>query len=123
MLTITVVGLFCFLVVVISLFGYSFYARPSRVFRRLGPDILAGPKLPAQSDAQLSPVIQAFGEIGKKLPISLEHATSTRHDLMAAGFRSERAVPVYYGIKLVTAVAVAAVAFGAAGQFGSLPMS
>ena len=56
-------------------------------------------------------MIHLFEEIGSKLPIPLENLTSTRHDLMAAGFRGERAVAVYYGIKLATTVTFAALAF------------
>lgn len=111
MLTITVVGLFCFLVVVISLLGYGYYARPSRFFKRLGPGVIGGSEVPAGPHAQLSPAMHLFEEIGAKVPISLEDASSARHDLMAAGFRSEHAVAVYYGIKIVTAASLAAAAF------------
>lgn len=120
MLTLTIIALFCFLVLVISLIGYGFYARPSRFFKRLEPGVVAGMAVPGGSDVQLPAVIQMFGQIGKKVPISLENATSARHDLMAAGFRSDRAVPVYHGIKIVVAVAVAAACLVWAGQLGSV---
>ena len=108
MLTITIVGLFCFLVVVISLLGYGYYARPSRFFRRLRPGAIAGSEVPVGPHAELSPAMHLFEEIGAKFPISLEDASSARHDLMAAGYRSDHAVAVYYGIKIVAAAALAA---------------
>jgi len=111
MLTITIVGLFCFLVVVISLLGYGYYVRPSRFFRRLQPGAVAGSEVPAGPHAPLSPAMHLFEELGTKFPISLEDASSARHDLMAAGFRSEHAVAAYYGIKIVTAAVFAALAF------------
>ncbi|MEQ1885488.1 MAG: type II secretion system F family protein [Bryobacteraceae bacterium] len=122
MLAITVLAMFCFLVVVISLFGYMFYARPSRAFKRLGHSVLPAAE-GVEPDEGASPLMQAFGAIGRKLPVSLEHTTSTRHDLLAAGFRSERAVPVYYGMKVVSAGAVAALAYIAVSEFSmSMPL-
>jgi tight adherence protein C len=115
MLTITIVGLFCFLVVVIALFGYAYYARSSRLFRRLAPGVVDA-SAGGGSEARLSPVINAFGEIGEKIPISFEIAVSSRHDLSMAGFRSKRAVAVYYGIRIVAAAAAAGVAFVFASQ-------
>ncbi|MEQ1949422.1 MAG: type II secretion system F family protein [Bryobacteraceae bacterium] len=116
MLAITVLAMFCFLVIVISLFGYMFYARPSRAFKRLGHSVLPVPE-DMYADEGASPMVQAFGAIGRQLPISLEHSTSMRHDLLAAGFRSERAVPVYYGIKVVTGAAVGVLTYFAVSQF------
>lgn len=111
MLTITVVGLFCFLVVVISLVGYGYYARPSRHFRRVTPGAGAGNGAAPSAEIGHSPMIHLFEEIGSKMPVPLENLTSARHDLMAAGFRGERAVAIYYGIKLASAALVAAAAF------------
>ena len=99
MLTITVVGLFCFLVVLISLVGYGYYARPSRHFRRVAPGTPAGDGSVAPHASGHSPMLHVFEEIGSKMPVPLENLTSARHDLMAAGFRGERAGKV--GVKLV----------------------
>ncbi len=111
MLTITVVALFCFLVVVISIFGYGYYARPARFLKRLAPGMIAGGEFAAPAGAEHSPMMHVLGEIGEKVPVSLENVTSTRHDLMAAGFRSESAVPIYFGAKVVAAAAAAILAF------------
>ena len=107
MLTITVVGLFLFLALVISLAGYSYYARPGRFFRQLGHEAAAGTAGVAGRPAvQPSPLVRVFEGIGERLPVSPQDAAASRRDLMAAGFRSDTAVAVYYGVKIVVAVAL-----------------
>ncbi|RPI19669.1 MAG: type II secretion system F family protein [Acidobacteriales bacterium] len=89
---------------VITLFGYRRYARPGRVYDQLGATAssaggvglieVAGPK-------QESIFVRITQQIGEKVPISPQDVSSARRYLVAAGFKSEGAIRVYYGIKVV----------------------
>jgi len=95
-------GLFITLVTVISVFGYRTYARPVRLYQQIGgqasdvrPDLLmAGKK------RRPSPVAEWMKELGSLLPVAPGDAALTRKDLDAAGYRSENALQIYYGLRL-----------------------
>jgi tight adherence protein C len=98
--------LFFILMAAITSYGYRRYARPARLYEQLGsPVISAGSAVsalhPQEADGLVVRVIQ---QIGEKVPMSPQDATATRRELIAAGFRGERAVSVYYGIKVTMAV-------------------
>jgi tight adherence protein C len=56
-------------------------------------------------------MVQVVQQIGEQLPVSPEDALSARRDLMAAGFRSEAAVSVLYGVKVVACALMVVLAF------------
>jgi tight adherence protein C len=97
--------LFLSLTVFITLTGYWLYARPSRFQKRLG-------SLEEAPTATISPIgapgrtwlVRIVETVGEKVPISPQEASLTRRTLLAAGFRSEHAIMVYYGLKLILAM-------------------
>jgi tight adherence protein C len=116
MLILTGIALFLFLTVLITLAGYWVYARPSRFQKRLGTleetPAVAVTEPGTQDRAWLVRVIETIGE---QVPISPVEATMARRTLIAAGYRSDRAVTVYYGLKIILAVVMlvaAAFVFG-----------
>ncbi len=116
MLILTGIALFLFLTVLITLAGYWVYARPSRFQKRLGTleetPAVAVAEPGTQDRAWLVRVIETIGE---QVPISPMEATLARRTLIAAGYRSDRAVTVYYGLKIILAVVMlvaAAFVFG-----------
>ena len=131
--------LFLLLMAGITVFGYRRYARPGKIYERLGQPV--GAVVPAiLGEVQPSlpqGLAQVLQQIGNYVPISPMDASIARRSLITAGFRSDHALAVYYGIKVVAAVILviaalllrdsfsqpihrilALVAAGAAGYFG-----
>jgi tight adherence protein C len=86
-------------------YGTRVYLRPGRVYERVagGPGAAASP---GQTAADEGMVVRIIRSIGENVPASPADATVTKRYLMAAGFRSEKALTVFYGIKVVTAVSL-----------------
>src|SRR5947207_6791640 len=106
--------LFSLLMGAISVFGYRSYARPGRLYERLG-----GPVLDAESGIGLAMpqtpdvgwIVRVIQQVGEKVPISPDDAGATRRDLMMAGYKSETALKVLSGIKVSLAVLLVIFAF------------
>lgn len=102
-------GLFFLLAAVITAYGYYHFAKPGRIYAQLG-----GAGLPAVVDSGEKPpmygVVTALAWTGEKVPISAEEASMVRRELMMAGFRQDNAVAVFYGCKILSAIALLALA-------------
>ncbi len=95
-------ALFVVLMTAISVYGYRRYARPGRVYEQLGgPVSVSNPALDKVADEEPGLMVRVVQQVGEKVPVSPQDALLTRRELIAAGFRSERAMPVFYGIKIV----------------------
>jgi len=104
--------LFALLMTAISIYGYRRYARPARVYEQLGaPALVTNPVLDRIGDDDPGLLVKVFQEIGKQVPVSPQDADGLRRELIAAGFRSGRAVAVMYGIKVVLCLALTGLAF------------
>jgi len=108
-------GLFLILAVAISAAGYYWYSRPGRIHERLGEAVVEMPGLTQTSQSQKKWIIRVVQTIGEKVPISPQDASVTRRYLIAAGYRSDTAIRMFYGIKLVLGVGlfIAALVFRA----------
>ena len=105
MLLLASVGLFVALVAAISAFGYRLYAKPAHYTERL--DAIAGTMQPTalgSNQPQQKWFVRIVQTIGEKVPISPADATMSRRVLIAAGYRSDTAVRVYYGAKIVLGI-------------------
>jgi tight adherence protein C len=108
--------LFAFLMSAITLYGYRRFAKPGRVVEQLGTPVMtmqtmvADPLDPRRDNV----MVQVFQTLGEYVPISPEDAIMTRRYLIAAGLRTEQALMVFFGIKLILCVGLvlAAVLFG-----------
>lgn len=104
--------LFCFVMTAVMLFGYRRYVKPSRILDQFEPvrgDAAAAAVGGAGLDTLPFPV-RVMQRVGEKIPLSPDDASVQEHYLIAAGYRSDKAVPVLYGLKVVTAVAMFLVA-------------
>ncbi len=85
--------------------GYRFYARPGRVYEQLGgPASLGLPSIDRTEKGDLNVVVTLIEQLGHVVPVSEDDESVVRHDLIAAGYRSDNAVWVYFGLRAVSAV-------------------
>lgn len=97
---------FAVLAGLITYFGYLYYARPGRVYEQLGGTATnftmpALDRLPGEDTGLIVTVIEQLGHV---LPVNEDDASVIRQDLIAAGYRSDNAVAIYLGIRIVAAV-------------------
>src|SRR5262245_52217413 len=91
---------FAALMAAITWFGYRLYARPGRVFERLGEARIPSGGNGAPDRGTGLPV-RVLQKVGTALPVTPEDVRMTRRDLIAAGYRSDTAVAVFYGVRIL----------------------
>lgn len=96
--------LFVLLMAVISAYGYRAYVRPSRIYDRVGGVAESVAESEAVSVKPRDVVVRVFEQIGEQIPLSAGDQTATRHELVAAGYRSDGAVKIFYGVKVMFCV-------------------
>jgi tight adherence protein C len=103
-----IVSICAFLAVmmIITWSGYRFLYKPGRVLRQLGTPVIGDPQALLQQkgggDSQPRAVVMVLHSLGKRIPSSEAEVANLRTDLIRAGYRSESAVPVFYGIRIIT---------------------
>ena len=104
--------LFLALLGAISIYGYRIYARPARMYQHIGSRTLASSELlMPEKKRGPSPLLQWVRQVGAMLPVSPGDAALTRRDLIAAGYRAENAVQIFYGIRLMLCAGLLLTAF------------
>ncbi|MDP9055375.1 MAG: type II secretion system F family protein [Acidobacteriota bacterium] len=91
--------LFLMLMTIISIYGYRAYVRPSRIYDRVGGVAQSAVETETVSVTPRDIVVKVFEHIGEQIPLSPTDQTVTKRDLVMAGFRSEGAIQILYGIK------------------------
>jgi tight adherence protein C len=103
--------LFIFLMGTITIFGYRRYAKPGRVYDQLSAPVpVAGAAL-IDAQVQQPTLARITQQIGEKIPISPQDVSTARRYLVAAGYRSEGAVRIYYGIRVVLCIVLLVAGF------------
>ena len=86
--------------------GYRIYYRPARVLRQLGTPVIAEVgregAMDEAGDALPSTIISVLHQIGSKVPSSDAEQATLKTNLVQAGFRSENAAAVFYGVRILT---------------------
>jgi tight adherence protein C len=93
--------LFILLMAVISIYGYRAYVRPSRIYDRVGGIAQAAVETETVSVKPRDVVVRVFEQIGEQIPLSPADQTVTKRDLVMAGFRSDGAIRIFFGIKVI----------------------
>src|SRR5947207_8757934 len=95
--------LFLVLLGAISYYGYRRYARPGRVYEQLGGTAtISNPTVDrADPDEEPGLAVWMVQQLGEKLPVNAQDAAQIRLDLVAAGYRSERALYIYVGVRVL----------------------
>lgn len=106
-------GLFVLLMISISVYGYRLYVRPRRLYDQLGSPVTVAEAELAKTAGLKPRIIRVVEQLGEAVPVSPQDVTASRRYLIAAGFRSDTAIRVYYGLKIVLCVCllVTALAF------------
>jgi len=97
------VVLFTFLMGAISMYGYRRYVRPGRVLEQVGTAVITAEMPLTDSGGIRVPggLVRIIQKVGEKVPVTPSDVTTSRRYLLAAGYRSEGAVAIYYGIKVL----------------------
>jgi tight adherence protein C len=93
--------LFLLLMAAISVYGYRSYVRPSRVYDRVGGIAETGLEAEGATVKPRDVVVRVFEQIGEQIPVAPADQTVTKRDLTMAGFRSDGAVRIFFGIKVM----------------------
>jgi tight adherence protein C len=108
--------LFALLMGAITVYGYRRYAKPGRFYEQLEAPDKDNTVSPLINTAEPPPtkgqmVVRIVRQIGEKVPLSPENAASLRRYMMAAGYRSETAIRIYHGSKVILAVVLPLIVF------------
>lgn len=96
--------LFLLLMTVISIYGYRAYVRPSRIYDRVGGVAEATAEAETASVTPRDVVVRVFEQIGEQIPLTQSDQTVTKRDLVMAGFRSDGAIRIFFGIRVMFCV-------------------
>jgi tight adherence protein C len=95
--------------------SYRLFYKPNKYLRQLGnPVILDNPRAPGDVSAEAprpNTVVTFLQTIGTKMPTSDQESATLRATLIRGGFRSESAVPVFYGVRVISTVALLILSF------------
>ncbi len=99
---------FLMLMVLLSWVGYRIFYKPGKFLKQLGSPVITDEKerLSDVSEPEGSTLVTILHQIGSRMPSSEAESATLRTDLIRAGFRSENAAPVFYGIRILTTLAM-----------------
>src|SRR5881394_3242133 len=94
---------FLMLMVLISWVGYRLIYKPGKFMRQLGRPVITTVTHKAidGSETEPSTLVVFLHGLGSRVPSSEEEVATLKADLIRAGFRSENALPVFYGIRIM----------------------
>lgn len=95
---------FSMMMVALTWVGYRVFYRPGRFLKQLGtPVIGAGeaPMVDQMAEPEASTIVSVLHQIGSRVPSSEGDITTLRNDLIRAGYRSENAVAVFFGLRIL----------------------
>jgi tight adherence protein C len=115
-------AIFAGLMAFIVYLGYRLYARPGRVYEQLGGS--SAMTLPSMDrrDGELSVVVSMIEQLGHVMPLDDEDVSVVRADLIAAGHRSQSAVYIYFGLRILSVVTLLGLALALRNTITSNPI-
>jgi tight adherence protein C len=78
--------------------------KPGKFLKQLGTPVITDQKqqlLDSTAEPEASMIVTVLHQIGSKVPSSEAEIATLRANLIRGGFRSENAVPVFYGLRIV----------------------
>jgi len=118
-----ILAFFVVLMVSIAVFGYQRYARPGQVYERLGEPVIETPTagLPEDADGHKPREFKIIQKVGELMPVSSDDSSMTRKMLTHAGYRSDNAIKIYYGIRVLSTLVLGMVGLTFRNSIGSAP--
>jgi len=95
---------FLMLGLILSWVGYRLVYKPGKFMRQLGNPVITADSqriLDKTSESEGSTVVTFLHHLGNRVPSSDTEVAALKADLMRAGFRSESALPVFYGVRIL----------------------
>ena len=95
---------FLMLMVILSWVGYRLIYKPGKFMRQLGrPVIITDSQrlMDASGETEPSTLVTFLQGLGTRVPSSEAEVATLKADLIRAGFRSENALPVFYGVRII----------------------
>ena len=95
---------FLMLMLILSWVGYRLVYKPGRFMRQLGRPVITTDSqrvLDPLGEPEPSTLVTFLNGVGSRVPSSEAEVATLKADLMRAGFRSENALPVFYGIRIM----------------------
>ena len=100
---------FLMLMVLLTWVGYRIFYKPGKMLRQLGRPVITQHRIIEDNgEPEASTLVTVLHQIGSRLPTSDLETANLRTDLIRAGFRSENAAPVFYGLRIVTTLVMLA---------------
>jgi tight adherence protein C len=99
---------FLMVMVILSWVGYRLYYKPTRFLRQLGSPVITATldgvlDRPTENGSSTT-IVSFLQQIGSHVPASDADTANIKTELFQAGFRSEHAVPVFYGIRILATI-------------------
>lgn len=112
---------FLMLMVFLSWGGYRVFYKPGKFLKQLGRPVITNERRAAVVEDSVEPegsntLVTFLQQIGSKIPSSGAEAATLRATLLRAGYRSEQAAPVFYGIRILSTLAMLGVSFAMMGK-------
>ena len=96
---------FLMLMVILSWVGYRLVYKPGKFLKQLGRPVIADQLAQQVSQESMEPeastVVTVLHQIGSRVPSSEQEVANLKVDLIRAGFRSDNALPVFYGLRII----------------------
>ena len=95
---------FLMLMVILSWVGYRLIYKPGRFMRQLGRPVITTDSqrlIDNGSEPERSTIVTILHSLGTRVPSSETEVATLKADLIRAGFRTENALPVFYGVRIV----------------------
>ena len=116
---------FLMLMVVLSWAGYRLVYKPGKILRQLGTPVIGGQTTAITEETAepaASTVVTLLHQIGSRVPSSEAEVANLKVDLIRAGFRSDNALPVFYGVRIVSTLVMLLVCIMLESNMGNNPV-
>ena len=96
---------FLTLMVALSFIGYRVFYKPGKFLKQLGRPVITDERRVIMAESSVEPdarpIVTFLQKLGTKIPTSGADAANLKTALNQAGYRSENAVAVFYGIRIL----------------------
>lgn len=112
---------FLMLMIALSGIGYRLFYKPGRILRQLGNPVIADGRgiIDNLSEPHPGPVVTILHQIGSHVRGSETEMATMKAELIRAGFRSDNAVYVFYGIRILATLGMLAVSLSLQNQIAN----